>query len=178
MGRLKLDHVRGCLRGGERYSVLPITTKHRPRFASHYLPACNRMNTHSTTRLSLSYFNMARLSARSSASRDQPSSPPKQPSHRQSQSPVGRRTRSTRSQSAELGESAIATTTRREGKRGARQASVESLDSNASAGSGRGGRARKATRTAGQARGQNLFPDIQTQSTDFSLRFIHGCRRP
>lgn len=91
-----------------------------------------------------------RTSARGSVTRDQASSPPKQSSERQSQSPVRRSTRSTRSQSVELGENENATATKRGGRRGVRHGSAESVESNASA-SSRGGRTRKATRAIAAA---------------------------
>ncbi|KAF4625014.1 hypothetical protein G7Y89_g13154 [Cudoniella acicularis] len=86
-----------------------------------------------------------RSSARSSATRDQPTTLKKQPPDRQSHSPIRRQTRS---QSADVGQSNAVTDKKRAGKRGARQASVESVGSNASAASSRTGRTKKAARGA------------------------------
>ncbi|CZR63938.1 uncharacterized protein PAC_13835 [Phialocephala subalpina] len=94
-----------------------------------------------------------RTSARSNASRDQASSPPK----RESESPVGRRTRSTRSQSAEpRDQNAGVRKTRRGPRNASREGSVDSVGSNTSVASSRGGRTRKATRAAAVPRGKNL----------------------
>lgn len=98
-----------------------------------------------------------RTSNRSSVTRDHASSPPKNRRIRQSQSPVGRRTRSTRSASAELGDNDTGVSAMRGGKRGIRQTSVESVESSTSAASSdRGGR-RKASRTAAAARGRYIL---------------------
>jgi hypothetical protein len=114
-----------------------------------------------------------RTSARTSATPDQTSSPPRQPNNRQSRSPVGRRTRA-RSQSAELGDHT--TTTTRTGGRRARQGSVDSVDSNTSAASSTTGRTRKATRGAVKARSQQLpLSRIQCLLTHF--RSVQRCRR-
>jgi hypothetical protein len=104
---------------------------------------------------------MARTtSARSSVTRDQPSSPPNAINHRQSQSPR-RATRSMRSQSRELGKDYEDENTRRAGKRSSRQASVESVESNISAASSkassRGGRTRNAVSKAIAARGRSFL---------------------
>ncbi|KAH8776962.1 hypothetical protein BGZ57DRAFT_854360 [Hyaloscypha finlandica] len=109
---------------------------------------------------------MARISARSSATHDLASLPPKQSNDRQSRSPVGRRTRSTRSQSADLGESDIPTSTRGGGKRGVRQVSVESIESNTSAASSRGGRTRKVTRAAAGARDLSMVAEDREENED------------
>ena len=115
-----------------------------------------------------------RTSARTSATPDQASSPPRQPNNRQSQSPVGRRTRA-RSQSAELGDNTTTTTTRTGGRR-ARQGSADSVDSNTSAASSTTGRTRKATRRAVKARSQQL-PSGRIQSLLTYFRSVHRCRR-
>jgi len=89
-----------------------------------------------------------RISSRSAAKRDQPSSPPKQTSNRGSESPTRRRTRS---QSVELGTKDTSNSNRRIGKRSARQGSVESDASTASSGSGVKGRRKRGTRAAALA---------------------------
>jgi hypothetical protein len=114
-----------------------------------------------------------RTSARTSATPDQASSPPRHPNNRQSRSPVGRRTRA-RSQSAELGDNTTTTTTRTGGRR-ARQGSADSVDSNTSAASSTTGRTRKATRRAVKARSQ--LPSGHTKSLLTHFRSVHRCRR-
>ncbi|KAK0111412.1 hypothetical protein ONS95_001773 [Cadophora gregata] len=84
-----------------------------------------------------------RGTARSSASRNQASSPPKAPTD--SQSPVGRRTRSSRSRSVDPEHKEASTNTKRISRRGERETSVSSIESGRSA-SSTGSRARKHTR--------------------------------
>ena len=107
-----------------------------------------------------------RTSARTAATRNQASSPPKQ----STQSPVARRVR-TRSASVELGDDNAGSTVK-QGKRSARQASVESVGSNASAASSNEGGRRKKAR-----RGEVLYPGRQVRSRlREACLLIHVCR--
>ncbi|PVH69757.1 hypothetical protein DL98DRAFT_522014 [Cadophora sp. DSE1049] len=84
-----------------------------------------------------------RSTARSSAARNQASSPPKE--SKKSQSPVGRRTRSSRSRSVDPEQKEATTNKRRASKRGERETSLSSIESARSA-SSTGSRARMHTR--------------------------------
>jgi hypothetical protein len=99
----------------------------------------------------------AKTSAKSGASRDQASSPPKSSRERDTKSPLGRRTRLTRSQSVEQQEQKPSTMkAKRNGRAGSREGSVDSVGSNRDIASGRGGRAKQATRATAPSRGNNL----------------------
>ncbi|KAF8862596.1 hypothetical protein BDZ45DRAFT_799084 [Acephala macrosclerotiorum] len=105
-----------------------------------------------------------RTSARSSASRDQAPSSPKQSRDRESESPVGRRTRLTRSQSAEpRDQNAGIRKTRRGGRNVSREGSVESVGSNTSAASSRGGRTRQTRRAAAVPRDLSIVAEDREQ---------------
>ncbi|KAE8442083.1 hypothetical protein EG329_003841 [Mollisiaceae sp. DMI_Dod_QoI] len=107
-----------------------------------------------------------KMSARSSTSRDQASSPPKQSRDRDSESPVGRRTRSTRSQSAEPRKQDTGTKKTKRGRNTSREGSADSVGSNVSAASSRGGRTRQATRAAAVSRGKYSLWEDQKPSID------------
>jgi|SRR5450432_4190860 hypothetical protein len=91
---------------------------------------------------------VGRTSARSTAGRDQASSPPKKPSQRvnKAQSPAVR-TRATRSESQDLDNDPDMRTRKTARSRGVREGSTDSVGSNASNDS-KGGRRRKNTRAA------------------------------
>ena len=119
-----------------------------------------------------------RTSARSGSSREQASSPPNQRRNRDTETPVGRRTRSARSQSVESqDQNAGVKKTRRGARSVSREGSVDSVGSNNSIASSRGGRTRQTTRVAAISRGKMLMHKGWEPTIDLFARSFNGCRR-